>query len=90
MLISFGSSNENFCKALRAHNTQSNNKVVKINPFTTNYPMHCGVNKQITFSGMSCVTIGNGEYYYTLMHSHYIDNYKPFKLFHSEKLHNQF
>ena len=81
---------KNFCKALRAHNTQSNNKVVKINSFTTNYPMHYGVIKQITFSGRPCVTNGNDEYYYTLTHSQYIDNYKPFKLFNSEKLYNQF
>ena len=25
---------KNFCKALRAHNTQNNDKVVKIHPFT--------------------------------------------------------
>ena len=28
---------KNFCKTLRAHNTQNNDKGVKINPFTTNY-----------------------------------------------------
>ena len=69
---------------------KNNDKVVKIHPFTINYSTHCVVITQITFSGRPCVTVGNAEYYYTLMHSHYIDNYKPFKLFNSEKLHNQF
>ena len=52
--------------------------------------MNCGVVKQTTFSDRSCVTNGNGEYCYTLTHSQYIDNYKTFKLFNSEKLYNQF
>ena len=30
----------NFCKVLRAHNTQNNDEGVKINPYTSNYPMH--------------------------------------------------
>ena len=30
----------NFCKA---HNTQNNDKGVKINPFSPNYPMHYAV-----------------------------------------------
>ena len=64
----------NFCKALRAHNTQNNDKGVKINPFTPNNIMHYAVIQNKSPYQPGHVTLENCICYCSITHSLYLFN----------------